>query len=111
MTNEQGKSSVTASGEGSLSGTPSSEPDAFLAEIRQLAAPARGRLIFALDATASRQKTWDMGCELRAGMFREVAAVGGLDMQLVFYRGLRECRATRWISHPAQLPKTMSHIM
>jgi hypothetical protein len=115
MTDEQGKSSVTACGEGSLTGTPSSDPDAFLAEIRQLAAPssrnARGRLIFALDATASRQKTWDVACELQADMFREVAAVGGLDMQLVFYRGLGECQATRWISHPEQLAKTMSQIM
>ena len=110
MTDEQGKSSATACGEGSLTGTPSSDPDVFLAEIRHLAAPsrnARGRLIFALDATASRQKTWDVACELQADMFREVAAVGGLDVQLVFYRGLGECRATRWISHPEQLAKTM----
>jgi hypothetical protein len=43
-------------------------------------------------------------------MFREVGAVGGLDMQLVYYRGLGECRASRWISRPEQLAKTMSQI-
>jgi hypothetical protein len=43
-------------------------------------------------------------------MFREAAAIGGLDMQLVYYRGLDECRASRWISHPEQLAKTMSQI-
>jgi hypothetical protein len=91
-----------------------SEVDAFLAEIgkpAQRPASTRGRLVFALDATASRQPTWDTACELQAEMFREVAAAGGLDMQLVYYRGLGECRASRWISGPQQLAKTMSQIM
>jgi hypothetical protein len=94
--------------------TARSEVDSFLAEIRKLAsAPAgsRGRLIYALDATASRQPTWDIACQLQGEMFHEVAAVGGLDMQLVYYRGLDECRASRWISHPEQLAKTMSQII
>jgi hypothetical protein len=93
---------------------PSSEVDAFLAEIgKRATAPAgtRGRLIFALDATASRESAWDTACELQAEMFREVATAGGLDIQLVYYRGLGECRASRWISGPQQLAKTMSQIM
>jgi hypothetical protein len=44
-------------------------------------------------------------------MFREVASAGGLDMQLVYYRGLAECRASRWYGHPAELAGAMSHIM
>ena len=36
-------------------------------------AGARGRLVFALDATMSRQPTWDMACALQADMFREAA--------------------------------------
>src|SRR5262245_41133538 len=88
--------------------------DAFLAEIgkpKSHTTQPRGRLIFALDATASRQPTWDTACTLQADMFREVATIGGLDMQLVYYRGLAECRASRWISHPDQLAKTMSQII
>lgn len=91
-----------------------SEVDNFLAQISKRASgtpTGRGRLIFTLDATASRQPTWDTACELQAEMFREVAAAGGLDMQLVYYRGLGECRASRWISGPQQLAKTMSQIM
>src|SRR5262245_4682252 len=111
MTNDQDKSSITSRGQG----VPArSELDAFLAEIKmRTTAPAgaHGRLVFALDATASRQPTWDTACELQAEMFREVASTGGLDMQLVYYRGLGECRASRWISHPDQLAKTMSQIM
>ena len=93
---------------------PRSEVDSFLAELKGRATAttgARGRLVFALDATASRQPTWDTACELQAEMFREVATAGGLDMQLVYYRGLGECRASRWISGPQQLAKTMSQIM
>jgi hypothetical protein len=100
-------------------GTPTTHParselDAFLAEIKQVAPGSqgtRGRLIFALDATASRQPTWDTACELQAEMFREVASAGGLDMQLVYYRDIGECKASRWISDPRQLTKTMSGIV
>jgi hypothetical protein len=72
---------------------------------------ARGRLIFGLDATASRQPFWDTACQLQAEMFREVAAAGGLELQLVYYRGLGECRASKWIANSEQLAKTMSQIL
>ncbi|MEM7775927.1 MAG: hypothetical protein AAF732_09985, partial [Pseudomonadota bacterium] len=38
----------------------------------------RGRLIFAMDATMSRQPTWDMALALQGDMFRAVKDVGGL---------------------------------
>src|SRR3954447_3125587 len=95
--------------------TPSAAQDiaAFVAKARAMsphAAGARGRLVFALDATMSRQPTWDMACALQADMFREAAAIGSLDIRLVYYRGLNECRATGWISDSAQLAKVMSKI-
>jgi len=71
---------------------------------------ARGRLVFALDATMSRQPTWDMACALQSDMFREAAALGSLDIRLVYYRGLNECRASSWISDSAHLAKLMSKI-
>src|SRR5262245_31966095 len=61
------------------------EIDAFIQRARTLAPAAagkRGRLIFALDATMSRQPTWDTACQLQGEMFREAAAIGGLDVQL-----------------------------
>src|ERR1700722_19955526 len=83
------------------------EIDAFLARVGKLAPGTvpgkRGRLIFALDATMSRQPTWDAACRLQADMFREAASIGGLDIQLVYYRGLAECRASPWIAEPARL--------
>src|SRR5258707_4748043 len=91
-----------------------SEIDAFLAQVKNLAPTTepgrRGRLVFALDATMSRQPTWDTACRLQADMFREAAAIGGLDVQLVYYRGLSECRASRWVSQAERLAGLMERI-
>src|SRR5436190_21016919 len=94
---------------------PSASEDiaAFVAKARAMsphAAGARGRLVFALDATMSRQPTWDMACALQADMFREAAAIGRLDIRLVYYRGLNECRASTWVSDTAHLARLMSGI-
>jgi hypothetical protein len=86
---------------------------AFVAKARAMSphsAGAHGRLVFALDATMSRQPTWDMACALQADMFREAAALGSLDIRLVYYRGLSECRATGWISDSTQLARLMGKI-
>jgi hypothetical protein len=85
--------------------------DNFLNQVKALRpAGRRGRLIFALDATMSRQPTWDQACNLQAEMFREAGAVGGLDIQLVYYRGFGECRASSWIADPDRLGTLMSGI-
>jgi hypothetical protein len=94
--------------------TSRAEFDAFLNHVKALGPAAksgkRGRLIFALDATMSRQPTWDTACRLQADMFREAAAVGGLDIQLIYYRGLAECKASPWIAEPERLGALMSRI-
>ncbi|MCC0017225.1 MAG: VWA domain-containing protein [Rhodobiaceae bacterium] len=89
---------------------------AFLETARTMApangrpAGRRGRLVFALDATMSRQPTWDTACKLQAEMFREAAKVGGLDIQLVYFRGLGECRAGKWAGDGRSLAAMMSRI-
>jgi len=94
--------------------SPRGEIDAFLAQVQSLApaksAGPRGRMIFALDATMSRQPLWDVACTLQADMFREAAGIGGLDVQLVYYRGISECRASRWVSDPRELAGLMERI-
>jgi hypothetical protein len=86
----------------------------FLERVRGLAPASasgkRGRLIFALDATMSRQPTWDSACALQADMFRTAAAVGGLDIQLMYFRGLNECRASGWVADSARLATLMAAI-
>lgn len=91
-----------------------SDVDAFLDRLRAMPARSgpqrRGRLIFALDATASRKPTWDRACHIQAEMFHETAALGGLDVQLVFYRGFRECKSSKWQSDPAALGRVMTGV-
>jgi hypothetical protein len=43
-------------------------------------------------------------------MFREVATTGGLEVQLVYYRGDRECSASRWTTDTNHLTKIMTGI-
>ncbi len=101
------------SGERNKLPTPSrsAEIDAFLDDLRR--APAvrpeggRGRLIFALDATASREPSWDRACRIQGEMFEATAALGGLDVKLMFYRGFAECKASRWLSSAAELHRAM----
>ena len=69
-----------------------------------------GRLMFAMDATASRQPTWDSACELQSQMFEATRHVGNLKVQLCFYRGFHESRFSKWFSSPAQLHKAMSTV-
>jgi len=94
---------------------PSTDVDAFLDTVRGLApAPNRGggsgRLIFALDATASRQPTWDRASSLQADMFTSTRALGQLDVQLVFYRGHAECHASPWIRDATRLLALMQKV-
>jgi len=86
---------------------------AFVETAKQTPAPGasgRGRLIFALDATMSRQPTWDLAQSLQAKMFEAAASLGGLDVQLVYFRGLNECRASNFVSGGRGLSDLMSRI-
>ena len=70
----------------------------------------RGRLIFAMDATASREPTWDRACQIQAEMFSETAALGGLDVQLCYYRGYGEFEASPWLSSADALLQRMTGV-
>lgn len=74
------------------------------------AAGERGRLIFAMDATMSRQSTWDMALGLQADMFATVDEIGGLDVQLMYFRGHSECRASKWVSEASALARLMTTV-
>ncbi len=70
----------------------------------------RGRLIFSMDATASREPTWDQACQVQGQMFLETATLGGLDVQLNYYRGFNECKASRWVDNPSDLVRLMTSV-
>ena len=93
--------------------SPRGEIDAFLEAARSVAPPAaeaQGRLVFALDATMSRQPTWDLACSLQAEMFDAAARAGGLSVQLVYFRGVSETRASKWVADARRLGAMMERI-
>jgi hypothetical protein len=86
---------------------------AFIAKMKSVAPVAtgeHGRLMFAMDATMSRAPTWDMALSLQGEMFAAVKEVGGLDVQLLYFRGTSECRASKWVSDPAALARLMHSV-
>lgn len=94
------------------------EVEAFLRQVAAIpprpgSGPAtgkRGRLIFAMDATASRQPSWDRACRIQGEMFTATEALGGLEVQLVYYRGFGECRSGRWVSSSDELLRLMGKV-
>ena len=92
----------------------SADVDAFLRRVAATPALVKhgetGRLIFAMDATASREPTWDRACQIQGEMFDATAALGGLSVQLVYYRGFGECRASRWVEESRALVRAMTAV-
>ena len=111
----QSKTPVKTESGGAVESARSSgdEVDAFLARVKTMTpttGSGRGRLIFAMDATMSRQPTWDLALKLQADMFSAVKEVGGLDVQLVYFRGAGECRSSKWVSDPDALSALMTKV-
>ena len=73
-------------------------------------AQVKGRLIFAVDATMSRQPTWDAATEIQSDMFEVAQSIGGLGVQLVYFRGRGEFEATEWTTTPAALAARMRRV-
>lgn len=71
----------------------------------------RGRLMFAMDATASREPSWDRAVRVQGEMFLATETLGGLEVQLVYFRGFDECRASRWVTDPRTLVGLMTKVM
>lgn len=93
-----------------IPGSTHSSVDQFLAEASRAKHPVERsthRLLFGIDATASRQATWDLACELHGELFAEAARVGNIAIQLCYYRGLHEFVATPWSTTPSQLHDQM----
>ena len=104
MTDSKKLSSTTAGG----------DVQAFLQKLATTPAvkPAgrKGRLIFALDATASRQPTWNEARSLQSEMFDVAAGLGGLEIQLCYYRGLAEFDASAWFTRGEDLRQRMGRV-
>jgi len=85
----------------------SKEIASFLKTAGEAGKSQSGRLIFSLDATMSRQPTWTRAMTIQSSMFDAVGKAGGLSVQLVFFRGFGECRASKWVINAAALRDLM----
>ena len=92
----------------------SDDVSSFLAKVAATpvvrSASGRGRLLFAMDATASREPSWDQACHLQAEMFHATDGLGGLEVQLVFFRGYGECKSSPWVSTSEELVRRMTKV-
>ncbi|WP_369406457.1 VWA domain-containing protein [Candidatus Thiosymbion oneisti] len=91
----------------------SGEVEAFLRQVAKTPVPAvggRGRLIFAMDATASRKPTWDRAARIQAAMFNESAELGGLEIQLCYYSGVLGFECSPWYQEASALHTCMTGV-
>lgn len=101
---------------GNTSISKNDEVDNFLSTVESMppsiakTAENTGQLIFSLDATASRQATWDRAAALQGDMFTKTRGLAELNLQLVYFRGYNECRASPWLNQPQALVKLMGKI-
>jgi len=94
--------------------SPSGDVAAFLKKAASTPVKAAGgksgNLIFAMDATASRGATWLQAMNIQADMFSEAASAGGLDVQLVYYRGMMDFGASPWMGSADQIVRLMKTV-
>lgn len=103
----------------SLPPLPRSAVERFLANARANPPAARTapphRILFALDATASREPTWDLAMNLHAELFQAAAETGRqtarpIAVQLAYYRGYNEFHTSPWSTSPADLLGCMTGV-
>ena len=98
---------------------PNRDIENFLTVVRATKPPANvseepHRILFALDATASREPTWDLAMNLHAELFRAVAEEGDgaaqVAVQLAYYRGYNEFHTSPWTTSSTALLRHMTGV-
>jgi len=83
-------------------------PKASIDDLLSDVIPQRARIIFAIDATGSRQPTWDQAAVVQAQMFY---AADNVSAQLVYFQGWAgTTKASQWFDDPKPLADVMGRI-
>lgn len=90
----------------------SQDIDLFLQKSRNISefVARQPRLLFAIDATASRQATWDQASQVQQAMFQTTAGIASLAVQLAYYRGFQKFSASPWLTDSPQLARLMAAV-
>lgn len=88
--------------------------DNFIEQIKNAPVPVshtgRGRILFALDATASRERSWDHASHIQNEMFVAADKLGGLQLKLCYFRGFNDFYASDWLSDSSHLQTIMGKV-
>ena len=88
--------------------------DAFLSDLARVpvraASAADGRLLFAMDATASREQAWDQAAHIQSEMFEATRPIGNLQLQLAFFRGFGEFKVSGWVGDTDEIHRLMGSV-
>ena len=83
----------------------------FLSQVATIPnASGHAHMIFALDATASREETWDVARQRQTEMFLSARSLGGLNLQLCYFRGFAEFFTSRWENNADQIARIMARM-
>ncbi len=69
----------------------------------------RGRLVFILDLTSSRNRGLHQARVATAAMFDAIKRLGSIAVKLIYYRG-HECKASGWESDPEVVSRAMGRL-
>jgi hypothetical protein len=75
-----------------------------------LSAKQTGRIIFAMDATASRSHVWDTVSKIQKDMFSAIDRLGELEIKLMYFRGDGECKASPWLKDEGNLLRLLDKV-
>jgi|SRR5262249_49910406 len=72
----------------------------------------QGRIAFVIDATGSRERTWETASQLQAEMLSEAVKLGKgkLELAVIYFRGMDEVSASNWTSDARELQHFMGRI-
>ena len=86
----------------------SSDVQNFLSQVAAIPnTSGDAHMIFALDATASREETWGVARQLQTEMFLSARSLGGLSLQLCYFKGFAEFFTSRWENNADQIVRIM----
>jgi hypothetical protein len=79
-------------------------------EVRCEKTARSGRLLFGVDLTSSRQPSFNQAQRAMTAMFETIKTIGAIAVKLIYFRGMNECRESKWYDDPRILIESMRRL-